>query len=387
MVPSFFSRIPDQFLAPEWELMKNLEFGETRIPNKYKALIGVGVHSETKCRYCTLFHQEAAKLFGAALSGIHDDGDEERMGEQSRVLLTHAHPDDESCATGGTIAKYVAEGAHVTVVTCTRGEEGNVAVAKLAHLAADQQDLLGDRRSVELRNAAAALGLDDHRYLGGEGRYRDSGRMGGPSKERPDAFWQADLDEAGAQLAAIIREVRPHVIVTYDSNGGYGHPDHIQTHRVTMRAVQLSSDPEALVRGKPWDVPKVYWCAAPRGLIRGELASLKLEESSHQDMWVDTDLSQYPDGVHDDSEITTEIDISRHFEAKRRALAAHQTQLTVRGDVWVLASGRGMRIQDREWFILVKGSTGVGGGDHGWEDDLFAGLTDRTREKVSKEDQ
>lgn len=92
-----------------------------------------------------------------------------------------------------------------------------------------------------------------------------------------------------------------------------------------MRAVQLSGDPEALVRGEPWDVPKVYWCAVPRELIRGELASLKLEESSHQDMWVDTDLSQYPDGVHDDSEITTEIDISRHFEAKRRALAAHRT--------------------------------------------------------------
>ena len=306
------------------------------------------------------------------------------MSEQRRVLLTHAHPDDESCATGGTIAKYVAEGAHVTVVTCTRGEQGNVAIAELAHLAADQQDILGDRRSAELRNALAALGLDDHRYLGGEGRYRDSGRMGGPSNERPDAFWQADLNEAGAQLAAIIREVRPHVIVTYDSNGGYGHPDHIQTHRVTMRAVQLSSDPDSVVRGEPWDVPKVYWCAVPRELIRGELVSLKLEQSSHQYMWVDTDLSQYPDGVHDDSEITTEIDISRHFEAKRQALAAHHTQLTVRGDVWVLASGRGMRIQDREWFILVKGSTGVGGGDHGREDDLFAGLTDRTRKKVEQ---
>ncbi len=85
--------------------------------------------------------------------------------------------------------------------------------------------------------------------------------------------------------------------------------------------------------------------------------------------------------MHDDSEITTEIDIPRHFEAKRRALAAHHAQLTLRGEVWVLASGRGMRIQDREWFILMKGSTGVGGGDHGWEDDLFAGLTNRTRKK------
>ena len=299
------------------------------------------------------------------------------MVEQRRLLLTHAHPDDESCATGGTIAKYVAEGARVTVVTCTRGEQGKIVVPELAHLAADRQDTLGDHRSTELRNAVAALGLDDHRYLGGEGRYRDSGRMGTPSSERPDAFWQADLDEAGAQLAAIIREVRPHVIVTYDPNGGYGHPDHIQTHRVTMRAVELASDPEAVVHGEPWDVPKLYWCAVPRELIRRELASLKLEESSHPYMWVDLDLNEYPDGVYDDSEITTEIDISRYFEAKRQALSAHQSQDTVLGDLLVLATGRGIRIQDREWFILVKGSTGAGGGDHAREDDLFAGLTDR----------
>lgn len=301
------------------------------------------------------------------------------MVEQRRLLLTHAHPDDESCATGGTIAKYVAEGARVTVVTCTRGEQGKIVVPELAHLAADRQDTLGDHRSAELRNAVAALGLDDHRYLGGEGRYRDSGRMGTPSSERPDAFWQADLDEAGAQLAAIIREVRPHVIVTYDPNGGYGHPDHIQTHRVTMRAVELASDPEAVVHGEPWDVPKLYWCAVPRELIRKELVSLKLEESSHPYMWVDLDLNEYPDGVYDDSEITTEIDISRYFEAKRQALSAHQSQDTVHGDLLVLATGRGIRIQDREWFILVKGSTGAGGGDHGWEDDLFAGLTEPAR--------
>lgn len=297
------------------------------------------------------------------------------MSEQRRILLSHAHPDDESCATGGTIAKYVSEGAHVAVVTCTRGEQGKIAVAELAHLAADQQDLLGDRRSAELRNALAALGVDDHRYLGDEGRYRDSGRMGAPSNDRADAFWQANLDVAGGQLAAILREVRPHVVVTYDPNGGYGHPDHIQTHRVTMRAVELASDPGAAVLGEPWDVPRLYWCAVPRELIRGELIALKSEESNHPYMWVDTDVNEYPDGVHDDSEITTELNISSHFEAKRHALAAHQTQLTVHGDMWVLASGRGMRIQDREWFILARNSAGSGGREHGWEKDLFAGIS------------
>lgn len=294
------------------------------------------------------------------------------MTQQRRILLAHAHPDDESCATGGTIAKYVAEGALVTVVTCTRGEQGKIAVAELAHLASDQQDLLGDRRSTELRNALAALGVDDHRYLGGEGRYRDSGRMGGPSNDRPDAFWQADLDVAGRQLAEVLREVRPHVVITYDPNGGYGHPDHIQTHRVTMRAVELASDPDAAVPGEPWDVPKLYWCAVPRELIRKELIALKGEELSHPYLWVDTDVNEYPDGVHDDSEITAELDISSHFNAKRKALAAHQTQLTVHGDMWVLASGRGMRIQKREWFILARDLAGTVDREHGRERDLFA---------------
>ena len=301
----------------------------------------------------------------------------ERMDEPRRLLLTHAHPDDESWSTGGTIAKYVAEGAQVTLVTSTRGEQGTIVVPELMHLGADQEDTLGDYRSGELRNAVATLGVDDHRYLGGEGRYRDSGRMGTPSSERPDAFWQADLNEAGTQLAAIIREVRPHVVVTYDPNGGYGHPDHIQTHRVTMRAVELANDPKAGVHGEPWNVPKVYWCGVPRELISREMASLKLEEANHPYMWVDLDLNEYPDGVFDDSEITTEIDVSRFFETKRQALSAHKSQDTVHGGLLVMATGRGVPIQDHEWFILVKGSTGAGVGDHGWEDDLFAGLADR----------
>ncbi|MGO4105550.1 N-acetyl-1-D-myo-inositol-2-amino-2-deoxy-alpha-D-glucopyranoside deacetylase [Leifsonia sp. YAF41] len=296
------------------------------------------------------------------------------MAEQRRILLTHAHPDDESCATGGTIAKYVAEGAQVTVVTSTRGEQGRIAVAELAHLSADQDDLLGDCRSAELGAAVVALNLTDHRYLGAEGRYRDSGRMGGESNDRPDAFWQADLEIAAAELAGVIRETRPHVVVTYDTNGGYGHPDHIQTHRVTMRAIEIAPDADAAVTGEPWDVPKVYWCAVPRDLIQAELDTLKRDESKHPYLWVDTDTSEYPDGVHDDAEITTELDVAAHLDAKRDALAAHRTQLTVHGEYWVLASGRGMRIQDREWFILVKGEVGAERNANGWEPDLFAGL-------------
>ena len=167
-----------------------------------------------------------------------------------RLLLVHAHPDDETIGNGATMAHYAAEGAHVTLVTCTLGEEGEVLVPELAHLAADQDDQLGRHRVGELATAMEALGVRDHRFLGGPGRYRDSGMMGLPTNDRPDAFWQADLDEAAALLVEVIREVRPQVLVTYDENGGYGHPDHIQAHRVAMRAAELAADPSATRRGR-----------------------------------------------------------------------------------------------------------------------------------------
>src|SRR5918996_3798759 len=160
-----------------------------------------------------------------------------------RLLLVHAHPDDESINSGATMARYAAEGAHVTLVTCTLGEEGEVIPPELAHLAADHDDALGEYRIGELAAACEALGVTDHRFLGGPGRWRDSGMMGTPSNERPDCFWQADLDEAVRELVAVVREVRPQVVVTYDSNGGYGHPDHIQAHRVTVAAVDAAADP------------------------------------------------------------------------------------------------------------------------------------------------
>ena len=263
--------------------------------------------------------------------------------EHRSVLFVHAHPDDESCATGGAIAHHVALGDRVTVVTCTRGEQGRVAVPELAHLAADIDDELGPYRAGELRAALPHLGVTDHRFLVAEGRYRDSGRFGLPSNERPDAFWQADLDEAGSWLAGVIDELRPEIVVTYDPNGGYGHPDHIQTHRVTMRALQLADH----------EVPRVYWCAVPRERIEAELTALAERETDPQRMWINTDPAEYPDGVHDDAEISVDLDVSAVWERKRAALAEHRTQLTVVDDCWVLASGRGNPIQRTEWFIRV----------------------------------
>ncbi|WP_424936932.1 MULTISPECIES: N-acetyl-1-D-myo-inositol-2-amino-2-deoxy-alpha-D-glucopyranoside deacetylase [Bacteria] len=285
----------------------------------------------------------------------------------AHVLFAHAHPDDESCSTGGTIARLLGEGHRVTVVTSTQGEQGKIAVPSLQHLHVDQDDALGPERARELAAAMTALGVADHRYLGGPGRFRDSGRMGIPANDRSDAFWQADLDEAGLLMAAIIRETRPQAVVTYDPNGGYGHPDHIQTHRVAMRGVELAADESAALDAPVWDVPFVYWTAVPRERIVGELTELATR-AEELGLWVDPDPAEYPDGVHEDDEIDVEYDVSAFLPAKTAALDCHRTQLTVKGPYWVLASGRGMRIQDREWFIRVKGGRRTG---DAYESDLL----------------
>jgi N-acetyl-1-D-myo-inositol-2-amino-2-deoxy-alpha-D-glucopyranoside deacetylase len=173
---------------------------------------------------------------------------------QRRLLLVHAHPDDESIGTGATMAKYAAEGALVTLVTCTLGEEGEIIPPSLAHLAAGREDRLGEYRIGELAAACAVLGVTDHRFLGGPGRWRDSGMMGTPANADPRCFWRADLDEAAHALLDVIGEVRPQVLVTYDANGSYGHPDHIQAHRVAWRAFELAG---------PDGPAKFYATAAP----------------------------------------------------------------------------------------------------------------------------
>src|SRR5688572_19951303 len=156
-----------------------------------------------------------------------------------RLLLVHAHPDDESIGQGATMAKYVAEGRGVTLVTCTAGEMGEILVPELEHLAADRDDRLGEHRREELAAAMKELGVTDHRFLGGFGTYRDSGMKWhedghaiAADEVHANAFWHADLTEAATHLVAVIREVRPQVLITYDEFGGYGHPDHIQAHRV-----------------------------------------------------------------------------------------------------------------------------------------------------------
>ncbi|MEU3453197.1 N-acetyl-1-D-myo-inositol-2-amino-2-deoxy-alpha-D-glucopyranoside deacetylase [Micromonospora sp. NPDC006766] len=281
-----------------------------------------------------------------------------------RLLLVHAHPDDESIGTGSTVAHYAATGAHVTLVTCTLGEEGEIHVPELAQLAAAEADQLGGYRIGELAAACAALGVTDHRFLGGAGRYRDSGMMGLATNEHPRAFWRADLDEAAGHLVAIMREVRPQVMITYDANGFYGHPDHIQAHRVAMRAHELATA-EGIAPAK------VYWTAIPRSVLEAGLNAFT-ESSDNPFAGVDS-VDDLPFGTPD-PEIAARIDATDQHAAKEAAMRAHATQIPPTSWLYSIAGNFGTGFMGVEYFTLAVGEQGPGSGPYGWEDDLFAGL-------------
>ncbi len=289
-----------------------------------------------------------------------------------RLLLVHAHPDDETIGTGAVMARYAAEGAAVTLVTCTLGEEGEVLVPELAHLAADQQDGLGQHRIGELAAAMEALRVTDHRFLGGPGRWRDSGMMGTPPNERPDVFWQADLDEAVRELVAVVRETRPQVVVTYDSNGGYGHPDHIQAHRVAVAAFDAAGDPGyAPGLGEPWQASKLYFTAFPKSVLQQGIDRMK---AAGETGFFGVDSAEDLPFGNPDDEVTTEVDGTAHVDAKMAAMRAHKTQISVDGPFFALADGVGLEAFGTEYFVLARGERGPAAGPSGREDDLFAGL-------------
>lgn len=295
-----------------------------------------------------------------------------------RLLLVHAHPDDESINNGATMARYAATGAHVTLVTCTLGEEGEVIPPALAHLAADREGGLGPHRVGELAAAMKELGVTDHRFLGGPGRYRDSGMMGVEQNHRPGAFWSADVDEAAAHLVGVIREVRPQVLVTYDPDGGYGHPDHIQAHRVATRAAELAADPAVRPDlGAPWEIAKVYWNRAPRSVVEDGFARLRTELPGLP-FDASAALDDVP-GVVDDAVITTAIDGAAYAAAKAAALRAHATQVEVAEPWFALSNALAQPLFTTEYYELVRGPRAGAGPETDRETDLFAGTGDRTQ--------
>lgn len=290
-----------------------------------------------------------------------------------RVVFVHAHPDDESTSTGATMAHYAAApDTHVTLVTCTLGEEGEIHVPQLARLVADEADQLGGYRIGEWERACEALGVSDRRMLGGAGAYRDSGMMGTPANHHPRAFWQADVTQAAGDLVSVLREVRPQVLVTYDSNGFYGHPDHIQTHRVAMAAAQLSADEQFRPElGPPHKVAKTYWTTVPKSML---MQGFEVFRESADNPFADVETAEdLPFGV-DDDEVTAHIVASQHGEAKIAALRCHATQVPEDNWMFILAAKLGPESVTSEHYILVDGDRGPGGPPHDWESDLFAGI-------------
>lgn len=278
-----------------------------------------------------------------------------------RLLLVHAHPDDETINNGATMAHYVDLGASVTLITCTRGEEGEILVPELSHLASTATDKLGEHRISELTDAMKELGVTDFRFLAeGKKLYRDSGMMGTEPNNRPDVFWQADIDEATQYLVSVIDEVKPHVLITYDEIGGYGHPDHIQAHRIAMLAAEKSS----------WQIQKIYWNTMPKSVIAESMAKMKELGS---DFFGAESVDDLP-FAKDDQFVTTLIDGNSQVEKKMAAMKAHVTQISTDGPFFALSNNLGLQVWGDEYYTLVRGEKSGPFDGNGRERDLFAGI-------------
>jgi N-acetyl-1-D-myo-inositol-2-amino-2-deoxy-alpha-D-glucopyranoside deacetylase len=287
----------------------------------------------------------------------------------ARLLFVHAHPDDETLATGLTMASYASGPHDVHLLTCTLGEEGEVIPPSLAHLSAQREDALGPWRREELRAAMSVLGVE-HAVLGEDparglaSRYRDSGMAGTPSAEHPDAFVRADPAEAVAMVAAHIRAVRPDVVVTYDEHGGYGHPDHVQTHRVTMSALaELAAESEAGGVAAPVAfciLTPASWASQDRAWLRDNVVSQGpgCVVPQHDD--------PYPPSVVPDDIVTHVVQEPAMAGIQGRALAEHATQVVVYQGYYSLSNHIVTRLGGREGFARFDPVAGqlVGSGGY-----------------------
>lgn len=271
----------------------------------------------------------------------------------ARLLFVHAHPDDETLTTGLTMAGYALGHHEVHLLTCTLGEEGEVIPAELAHLGADRDDILGPWRREELRAAMSLLGVE-HSVLGEDpargvaSRYRDSGMAGTASAEHPDAFVRADPAEAATMVAAQIRAVRPDAVVTYDEQGGYGHPDHIQTHRVTMSALStLAAESETGGMAAPLAfciLTPQSWASQDRVWLRNNV------RSAGPNCVVLQPDEPYPLSVVPDDTVTHMVEEPALVDIQSRALAEHATQVVVYPGYYTLSNHITTRLSGREGF-------------------------------------
>jgi len=278
------------------------------------------------------------------------------------VLMVHAHPDDEAFSTGGTLARYAAEGVHTVLVCATRGEVGEIHDPDLDPEEAKER--LAAIREEEVRRACAILNVSELHFLG----YRDSGMVGTADNDDPRNFHNADPDEAVGRVVRLIRQARPQVVVTYNERGGYGHPDHIAAHRATVAAFDAAADatryPEQGL--DPWQSSKLYYTAFPLSMLLRMIEMMRAQ-GIEQPFGGDRDPATFtvPDEV-----VTTRVDIGDYLEAKRESLRVHRTQLGVDNPILTMPQEVAREIMGHEAYQRVRSL--VSAPDH--EDDLFAGL-------------
>ena len=302
-----------------------------------------------------------------------------RSGERLRLMAVHAHPDDESSKGAATMARYVHEGVEVLVVTCTGGERGDVLNPALADDPAVMADIAGVRRA-EMAEAARILGVEQT-WLG----FADSGLPeadeNGVTPPLPEGcFALLPLDDATGPLVRLVRAFRPHVMTTYDENGGYPHPDHIRTHEVSMRAFEASGDPERFPgTGDPWQPSKLYYHLTfhKQRLIALHEACLAGGMESPFGEW----LENWVDKPEDAARLTTRVPCGDYFEVRDAALKAHATQVDPEGRWFHLSTDAQRRVWPTEDYQLARSLVSDVPTD-GSEDDLFAGLR-ATAESVS----
>ena len=272
-------------------------------------------------------------------------------GRAPRLLFVHAHPDDETLATGVAIAHHVARGDDVHVLTCTLGEEGEVIPPELAHLEGAAGDPLAGHRREELRGAMEVLGVTHH-LLGADGTdgattYRDSGMAGSAASQHPRAWTGADLADAAAEVRAVVDDVRPDVVVTYDATGGYGHPDHVRTHEATCHAVASSAD-----------VPVLYAVLTPLSWAVEDRAWLAGHVPADRGFVVPGEDDPFPSSVVPDAVVTHVVVDPAVVAVQREALRWHATQVVV-GEGWYALSNHVVsRLAGREGYARLDAATG-----------------------------
>jgi len=295
------------------------------------------------------------------------------------LMTVHAHPDDETIGTGGAMAKAVADGQRVVLVTCTRGEQGEIVVKEMD--TPDNHRRLGELRAAELEAAMGELGVTEWENLG----YRDSDMMGRDGNRDPRTFWQADLDEAAGRLTWLVRRYRPDVMTTYNSFGGYGHPDHIRTHDVAIRAYARAGEPawypEQFASGvTPWAPSKLYETAMPASVRTAMRDAMK--EAGQPSFWdPPEDATDEQKREHEayiakmlvpDERVTTWVDIAGDpIERKWRAIKRHVTQIAMDSGFMVFGEAGWKEHWSKEAYILRETRVETDKP----ETDLFAGLS------------